>query len=175
MVGNRAFYEIALDKVRQDPTRDVVYQRAVASGNSCAPQDIELNPPVLNNLIYYVQNNTTLRRRVLVPDPVNDRCSEPFRSQTCTTTKTRAKQTDSGPETVDCAADATLASSVQSFTVDYYDEDDNIIDMSAGGSPLQAERITVKLTLARTIVAEEVSHSSELSITKINSGDPDIQ
>lgn len=168
-------YEVALNKVRQDPDREVVYQRDEASGNSCDPDDLELNPPVLNNLIYYVQNNTSLRRRVLVPDPANDRCSEPFRAQTCVTAKTRTTQTSSGPETVDCMADSTLSSSVKSFTIDYYDSEDNLIDLANDGSPLQAERITVKLTVAKTVVAEEIEHSSELTITKINSGDPDIQ
>jgi hypothetical protein len=169
-------YEIALDKVRQDPDREVVYQNNEASGNSCAPDDIELNPPVLNNLIYYVQNGTNLRRRVLVPDPVHARCSEPYRAQTCDSTKTRTMQTSGGDEaTVDCSADVTLTSNVSSFQVDYYDADNNLIDMSADGSPLQAERITVKLTLAKTIFGKTQQYSSQLTITKINGGDPDIQ
>lgn len=167
-------YEIALDKVRQDPTREIVYQNAAASGNSCDPDDIELNPPVLNNLIYYL-DGTNLRRRVLVPDPVNARCSEPYRAQTCATAGDRTMQTSGGPTTVACPADVTLSSNVQSFTIDYYDADNNLIDFESGGSPLQAERITVKLTLSKTVVAKQVGYSSELTITKINGGDPNIQ
>jgi type II secretory pathway pseudopilin PulG len=168
-------YEIALDKVRQDPDREIVYQKAAASGNSCAADDIELNPPVLNNLIYYVQNGTSLRRRVLVPDPVNDRCSEPVRTQSCDTAKNRTKQTDGGDETVSCPADTTLTNNVSSFQIDYYDADNNLIDMSDDGSPLQAEKITVKLSLEKTIFGKTQQHSSQLTITKINGGDPDIQ
>ena len=165
---------MALDKVRQDPGRAIVYQNTAASGNSCDLDDIALNPPVLNNLIYYVDSGR-LKRRVLVPDPINSRCAEPFRQQTCATNTTRTKQTNSGPAVVNCSADTTLSDSVQSFDIDYYDADNNLINMAAGGSPLQAERITVKLTLKRTVAAKDIRYSSQLSITKINGGDPEIQ
>lgn len=168
-------YELALDKVRQDPAREIVYQNTAASGNSCAPDDIELNPPVLNNLIYYVEDGTRLRRRVLVPDPVNLRCSEPYRMQTCQSNKTREQQTSDGPQTVSCQADVTLSENVQSFAIDYYDFDNNPIDIEDGGSPLQAEKITIRLTLGKTIGGKTLQHSSQLTITKINGGDPDIQ
>ena len=167
-------YEMALDKVREDPTRAVVYQKTAASGNSCDPASIELNPPVLNNLIYYV-SGTNLRRRVLVPDPTQSRCATPFRKQTCSTDKTRIQQTAGGPVSVACAADSTLASDIKNFSVDYYDADNNLIDLANGGSPLQAERITVKLTLSKIINAIEVDHTSQLTITKINGGDPNIE
>lgn len=167
-------YEMALDKPRQDSNRQLVYQRTAASGNSCAPADIEQNPPVLNNLIYFISNNT-LKRRILVPDPVHSRCSEPVSQQSCPTTTTRERQLEGGgTDTVPCPADATLATSVSSFAIDYFDIDGNPIDLGAGGSPLQAERMTLRIRLERKIIAETITHDAELTVKKINSGDPEI-
>lgn len=165
-------YDIALTKPHQDATREIVYQITAASGNSCDASVIEQNPPVLTNLIYYVENGS-LKRRTLVPDPVNSRCAEPYQQQTCDTNTTRVRQTASGPETVNCFADNVLASGVTNFTITYYDADNNVLDSS--DSPYAAERIMVNITVARTILAEQITHSSQLIITKINDGDPDIQ
>lgn len=167
-------YDIALTKVRQDPNREIVYQISSESGNSCDASVIELNPPVLANLIYYVEAGN-LKRRVLVPDPTHARCAEPYLQQTCDTNKTRIKQTSGGPVTVPCLADSILASGVTDFDITYYDVDNNLIDISSGDSPYQAERIMISLTLSRTILAEPITYTSKLSITKINNGDPDIQ
>lgn len=168
-------YQVALDRSYQDPNRQPVYQRASVSGNSCDPDDIELNPPVLTNLIYYIDAQNRLRRRTLVPDPVHPRCSEPHLKQSCPSDMTRQQvNADSSTSVVPCSSDSVLAEGVTAFTIEYYDADGNLINMDTG-SPLQAERITIKLTLGRLVQAQQLNYTSELSIKKVNRGDPDIQ
>jgi hypothetical protein len=169
-------YQVALSNPYQSAARQVVYQNTSASGNSCAAGSIELNPPVLTNLIYYIDSAKNLRRRVLVPDPVNPRCSSPFLAETCPTLSTRLQQnTPTSSSTVTCPADIILAEGVTAFTVNYYDTNGSLIDMSNGGSPLQADKATLNLTLSRTIVSDTYTYSTELNIKKINKGDPNIQ
>lgn len=169
-------YQVALNSSYQSGARQVVYQNTPASGNSCSPNMIELNPPVLNNLIYYIDSSNNLRRRVLVPDPVNPRCTAPFMAETCPAISTRLQQdTSTSSSTVYCPADITLAEGVTSFAIDYFDSNGNLIDMNSGGSPLQAEKITLKLTLSRTIVGDTYTYATELNVKKMNKGDPNIQ
>lgn len=169
-------YQIALDSPYQSGSRQVVYQKAAASGYSCDPSTIEQNPPVLNNLIYYIDAANNLRRRVLVPDPVNQRCSNPFLAQSCPTASTRVQQvTQTTTATVPCPADSTLATGVVAFTVTYYDADGNVINTGSGGSPLQAERVTIDITLSRTVAGDTSTYSAEFNVKKMNKGDPNIQ
>lgn len=169
-------YQVALDSPYQSGSRQVVYQNTPISGNSCVSPNLELNPPVLNNLIYYIDSSNNLRRRVLVPDPVNPRCSKPFLGETCPTAGTRVQQDTSTSTSVQpCPADITLAEGVSSFTIDYYDANGNLIDMNQGGSPFQAEKITLKMTLTRTVLADNYTYSAQIDVKKINKGDPNIQ
>lgn len=169
-------YQIALDSPYQSGSRQIVYQKTAASGYSCDPANIELNPPVLTNLIYYIDASSNLRRRVLVPDPVNPRCANPFLVETCPAAGTRVRQdTSTSSSTVACPADITLASGVTAFTVDYYDTNGNLINMSSGGTPFQADKVTIKLTLSRSVAGDTSAYSGELNVKKINKGDPNIQ
>lgn len=161
-------YQIALDESYQSSGRDIIYQGA-------APCD-DTEAPVLVNLIYYIDGADQLRRRVLVPDPVNERCAEPFLTQTCPTAGTRDEVQPGGTvSTVPCPADAVLAEGVASFTVDYYDANGTLLDFGAGDSPLQGERVTLHLDLERTVQGRVITHEADLSIKKVNSGDPNIQ
>lgn len=212
-------YQSALDKSFNDPNRNLVYQKTAASGNSCTSPSLELNPPVLNNIIYYVDSSNKLRRRILVPDPVNPRCSNPHLQQSCPTTTTRVRQeAGGGTSTVACPEDAIIAEGVSNFDVKYYDANDQLLDVyttstpeapacdcydfeswdydcwvycteewggepctcenpgtTPAASPLQATRATVTLTLKRQVIGSDFTFKQDLTLKRINSGDPNLQ
>jgi len=153
-------YETTLDKPRRDPDRDFVYKRDYACGSYYSPY----NPIATDNIIYFMKPNAdndyyTLRRRILTPQYAT--CGTNYRPQTCPST---ANFGTGGCQKVDTV----LSDHVIDFEVNYFDENNNQIDLSNGGSPLSAEKLTIKLKLGNKILGKTVDATSTISMRKIN-------
>lgn len=150
--------ETALTADRRDPDRDFVRYPHPSSG--CAV-DYSI---AYDNLIYFTQENSgddyhTLYKRTLVPTPISV-CDTNYKLKSCPT----ASIGSNGCQ----RADATFSRNVVDFDVVYFDEDGNVIDDESGGSPSNAERITVTLTLGDIAYGEEIQESASISMKKIN-------
>ncbi len=153
-------YETTLDKPRRDPNREFVYKRSYACGSYYSGY----NPIATDNIIYFMQANSdndyyTLRRRILTPQ--YSTCGTNYRPQTCPSS---ANFGTGGCQKVDTI----LSDHVVSFKIDYFDEDNFLIDTGNGGSPLEAEKLKIRLTLGNKILGKTVDATSTVTMRKIN-------
>ena len=153
-------YETSLDKPRRDPDREFVYKR----NYSCGSYYSGYNPIATDNIIYYMKANAdndyyTLRRRILTPQ--YSTCGTNYRPQTCPST---ANFGNGGCQKVDTV----LSDHVIDFNIEYYNEDNNLIDVNNGGSPLEAEKLKIRLKLGNKILGKTVDATSTVTMRKIN-------
>ncbi len=144
-------YETTLTAPRRDPDREFVYK------NSCS------GSLAFDNVIYFAEENTdndyyTLYRRILTPQYTT--CNDNYRVQTCPTAFVGSSPCES--------PDSIISDRLVDFEVDYYDIDNSLIDTDAGGTPLDAEKITIKLELGDNLFGQEVSAKSSITMRKIN-------
>ena len=150
-------YETALTAGRRDPDREFVYKQVYNCSSS-------YNPIAIDNVIYFTEPNEnndrhTLYRRVLTGQ--YNTCGTNYRGQTC--------PTDDDVGQNGCVkTDALLSDNVIDFSIDYFDEDNQLIDLDAGGSPLDGEKVTVSLLLGQNVFGELVTAETELTLRKIN-------
>lgn len=150
--------ETALNADRRDPDRDFVRFPHPIFGCSV------LGSIALNNLIYFSVDNPsddyrTLYKRNVVPDP-SSLCDTNFKTRTCPT----ANVGMSG-----CVKeDIVFTDKLIDMSVDYYDEDENLIDIAGGGTPSDAERIVLSVTLGTVAYGSEVRESASISMKKLN-------
>lgn len=152
-------------KSYQDPTRDIVYL------NQYGCNVPSLNPPMVNNYIYYTKiwgyetDGTTpiygLYRRILV-DPAST-CGTAIQKQTCPTA------------TPSCPADTLLVTGVQWFKITYLAIDGSTslnVYPANGGTPslvTTASVAKVLLRLHRTLSGDASEYSWYVYVKKLNS------
>ncbi|HEX9594638.1 MAG TPA: prepilin-type N-terminal cleavage/methylation domain-containing protein [Candidatus Saccharimonadales bacterium] len=150
--------ETALTHDRRDPDRDFV--RYPHPSNGCS-QDYSI---AYDNLIYFTVDNSdddyrTLYKRTLVPD-TGSVCQTNYKGHSCP---------EANLGTGVCARrDALFSQNVVDFEVLYFDENGNSIDDENGGSPSQAERVTVTLTLGDIAYGDTIQESASITMKKIN-------
>jgi hypothetical protein len=153
-------YETTLTAPRRDPDREFVYRY---TSYSCSGANANYNPIAFDNVIYFVEPNAnndyyTLYRRVLTPQYTT--CGTNYRVQTC-------HEENVGVDPC-YAIDSTISTNVVDFQVDYYDADNNLIDTSGSGSPLNAEKITLHIRLGDKLFTKRVEAKSSITMRKIN-------
>jgi len=152
-------YETSLTAPRRDPNRDFVYKRTY----NCNSSNAAYNPIAIDNVIYFSKKNPdnpyySLYRRVLTPH--YNTCNTNYRGQTCPTANV-----GSG---VCVKADTLLSDHLVNFEVDYYDEDNQLVNTSGSGSPLDGEKIKVTITLGNILYGESIESTSSFTMKKIN-------
>jgi len=152
--------ETALDAPRRDPNRDFVYREVYTCGSGFSIY----NPIAIDNVIYFTEPNSnnsrhTLYRRVLIGQ--YDTCGTNYRGQTC------PSDVDIG--TGGCVRlDNKLSDDVVDFKIEYYDEDNVLINTDSGGTPLAGEKVRVTLILGSTVYGNDVEVETSLTMRKIN-------
>lgn len=151
-------------KVQQDPTRDIVYL------NQYGCNVPSLNPPMVNNYIYYTKqtgvdsDGTTpvygLYRRILVD--TSSTCGTAIQKQTCPTA------------VGSCPADTLLVTGVMWFIVTYYAADSStpLSVYPSGGNPALVQTASVAkvlLRLHRTFSGDTGEYSWYIYVKKLNS------
>ncbi len=153
-------YETSLTGGRRDPDRQFVYKATY----NCNSNDSQFNPVAIDNIIYFAvpndsNNYYSLYRRILTPHYAT--CNTNYREQTCPT------EGDIGSNYCQ-ATDSLLSNHLVDFQVDYYDQDNSLIDTDGTGSPLDGEKVRVNITLGNIIYGKTVEASSSLTMKKIN-------
>ena len=150
-------YETSLNAPRREPDREFVYKQIY---NCSSPY----NPIAVDNVIYFTKDNPdndykTLYRRVLTPQ--YNTCNNNYRDQSC--------PTEANFGTGGCGVvDNKLSDKVVDFEVEYYDVDNNLVDVDGSGSPLEGEKIKVTLKLGNLVYGKDVEAQSNLTMRKIN-------
>jgi hypothetical protein len=158
-ITNNAFivYEASFNANRETTTRQLIYKKD--QPNACNSPDITENQFSLNTLIYF-NNGGKLYRRVLIPNQTTN-CATTFRLQTC----------PSNHASSTCPKDVLVADNVQSFSINYYDQDGNQLSSSAlQANPdmfIQAKRADMTLTLQKNVNAQPITASANISIKKV--------
>lgn len=144
--------EPALTANRQNPAADFVRRNYFG----CS-QALESNPRVFNNLVYFV-SGSSLYKRILPAGSSGTLCSQTYRVRTCPTALV----------TPTCPNDITLSNTVESFVITYYDEANQVIDIADGGSPTDAEKITMQLDLTDQINGKTITASAGITVRNLN-------
>jgi hypothetical protein len=105
-----------------------------------------------NNLIYFVSGGT-LYRRIIAPNATTVSPAN-FRRTSCPAAAT----------TPSCPDDFPLATSVKSFGVQYFDQN----DVSANSDPLLAEKVKLTLVLENTTNGKQIEETVSLTMKKLN-------
>ena len=144
-------YETTLTAPRRDPDREFVYK------NNCS------GSIAFDNVIYFAEPNPdndyyTLYRRILTPQYTT--CNSNYRVQTCPTAFVGSDPCYS--------RDSVISDRLIDFEIDYYDQDNVLIDTDAGGTPLDAEKVTIHISLGDSLFGRDVKAESSLTMRKIN-------
>jgi type II secretory pathway pseudopilin PulG len=153
-------YETSLTGGRRDPDRQFVYKETY----NCNSNNAQYNPIAVDNVIYFAvpnENNNyySLYRRILTPQYAT--CNTNYREQTCPT------ESDIGSNYCE-ATDSLLSDHLVDLDVEYYDQDNALIDTTGTGSPLDGEKVRVTVTLGNVLYGNPVEVSSSLTMKKIN-------
>lgn len=144
--------ETALTAQRQDPNRDFV--RRNFFGCTSAK---ESNPRTYNNMVFFVEDGS-LYRRILPSGNSATLCDTPWRERTCPATTA----SDS------CRADPKLTDKIQTFNITYINDQEQTIDLANGGSPSEAEKIRIDITLVDRAYAQDISTSASITVKSLN-------
>ncbi len=140
---------LALTESHRSENRQPVY----INTEGCSPQEVlESNAELYNNVIYFA-NGTNLYKRYLSAPATMDTCGTSFFKQTC-------PEANASPV---CPADRLLTDKLHSFTVTYFDTNNN-----ATSNPSLADKVKVDLELKDKAFAEEIFASSTLTMKKLN-------
>lgn len=148
-------YETALTAGRRDANRDFVYKNQYGCGSN-------YNPIALNNLVYFTKQNTTdsyktLYKRSVVPSYAT--CQTNYRIKSC-------------PESViiaGCTSDGIVSRNVIDFDIEYYDDDNVLINDESGTYDLSlARKLKVKLTLGDKANGEDITVTSAVTMKRLN-------
>jgi len=141
--------DIALTTNRRNANRQPVYINTYG----CSPQaTLEQNDELLENTIYFV-SGTNLYKRILTAPSTLSICGTPYQRQTCPAGNTSAT----------CPLDRQLTDKLNTFTITYYDTDNNVIT-----TPESAEKIKVDLQLKDKAFAEDIYSNSSVTLRKLN-------
>ena len=148
-------YETALTAGRRDPDRDFVYKNTYGCGSA-------YNPIAINNLIYFTKQNTnnsykTLYKRSIVP--TYSTCQTNYRKPSC-------------PENVvvnGCTTDGIVSRNVVDFNIEYYDDNNVLINDESGSPDLSlARKIKVTLTLGDRANGEDITVKTSVTMKRLN-------
>ncbi len=151
-------YETSLTAPRRDPNREFVYKNQYG----CSGPNSPYNPIAQNNLIYFTTQNAnnkyrTLWRRTLVPQ--YSVCGTNYKFQTCPRVNV-----GTGP----CErADTMLSDKVIDFKIEYYNED-NVLINAPPGSPLNAEKVKLTAILGQNVYGKDLNVETSITMKKIN-------
>lgn len=141
--------DVALTTNRRSATRSPVYINTYG----CTPQaTLEQNDELFQNTIYFV-SGTNLYKRVLTAPSTLSICGTPFQKQTC----------PSGHTTSTCPLDRQLTDKLNTFSVTYYDTDNNTTS-----TPENAEKVKVSIQLKDKAFAEDIYADSSITLRKLN-------
>jgi Tfp pilus assembly protein PilV len=141
--------DVALTTNRRSATRIPVYINTYG----CSPQaTLEQNDELFQNTIYFV-SGTNLYKRILSAPSTLSICGTPFQKQTC----------PSGHETATCPLDRKLTDKLNTFSITYYDTDNNVTT-----TPENAEKVKVSIQLKDKAFAEDIYADSSITLRKLN-------
>jgi Tfp pilus assembly protein PilV len=141
--------DVALTTNRRNATRIPVYINTYG----CSPQaTLEQNDELFQNTIYFV-SGTNLYKRILTAPSTLSICGTPFQKQTC----------PSGHETATCPLDRQLTDKLNTFSITYYDTDNNVTT-----TPENAEKVKVSVQLKDKAFAEDIYADSSITLKKLN-------
>lgn len=133
--------------------RDAARQPVYIDTEGCSPQDVlESNSVLYNNIIYFA-SGTNLYKRILTAPSTMATCGTSYQAQTC----------PAANATSTCPADRLLTDKLNSFTITYYDTDNNVTT-----TPGSAEQIKVDLQLKDRAFAEDIYSDSSITLRKVN-------
>ena len=163
--------ETALDSVRSDADRNIIRKEV----NNCETNPITSNPPAVNNVIYFVEDNPgndykTLYKRTITPT-YNICGIDSVTGNPCTPTTATCKNNvklqscpDSIVGTGGCVvADNALTNNVVDFQVQYF-----TVDNTPTSFPSSANKVDITLTLGDELYGREVQAVVNHTIRKIN-------
>jgi hypothetical protein len=104
--------------------------------------------PYMNEMVYYKNNNSLLRRNLANPDAAGN------------TFRTSCPSNQATPS---CPADAVLAEHVESIAFTLYDQNNNLIS-----DPASARSILISLALQRNVFGDLVSFDNSIRVTLRN-------
>lgn len=138
----------ALTGSNRDPNRQAVY----INSEGCEAENLELNAPLLHNVVFFVDGNRLYKRTISAPDDMAT-CGTPYDKQTC-------------PEefvTNDCPRDILLTDKLNLLEITYYDSNNNEVT-----DPEQARRIKVDVELKDRAFAEDIYGRASITMKKLN-------
>lgn len=138
----------ALTTSNRDANREVVYIDSVG----CDDSVVEENGVLLNNVIFFIEGTNLYKRTVSAPESVAT-CGESYEKQTCPTDYV----------TEDCPKDVLLSDKLDSFSVVYFDNENNEI-----AEPDSATAIRVTISLKDRAFAEDVFGESSITLRRLN-------
>lgn len=148
-------YETALTAGRRDPNRNFVFKNVYGCGSSS-------NPIAINNLIYFTKQNTnnsykTLYKRSIVP--TYSLCQTNYRVRSC----------PEGVVVTGCTTDGIVSRNVVDFNIEYYDDDNVLINDESGSPDLSnAKKIKVTLTLGDKANGEDIVVKAAVTMKRLN-------
>lgn len=148
-------YETALTAGRRDPDRDFVYKNVYGCNSGS-------NPIAINNLVYFTKQNTnnsykTLYKRSIVP--TYSLCQTNYRKKSCPDDVTVSGCTDDG----------VVSRNVIDFNIEYFDEDNALINDESGSPDLSnAKKIKVTLTLGDRANGEDIVVTTSVTMKRLN-------
>jgi type II secretory pathway pseudopilin PulG len=138
----------ALTESYRSDTRKLVY----INTEGCDASVIQENAPLYNNVIYFVSGTNMYKRIVSAPATMAT-CGTSFLPQSCPSDHTSAS----------CPADRLLTDKLNSFTITYYDNANNVTT-----TPEQATKIKIDLQLKDKAYAEDIFTTNSITLKRLN-------
>lgn len=132
--------------------RETVYINQLGCTPNVDIETMQNNPVAFNNIIYFA-SGTNLYKRILAPTSGTNMCGSPYLRQSC-------PAANASPT---CPKDILLTDKLNTFTVAYYDQNNNVIN-----TPESSNRVKVTIQLKDKAYAEDVFGNSSISIRKLN-------
>lgn len=139
----------ALTKNRRDASRQPVF----INESTCTPPDGDgANSVLYNNVIYFTSGTKLYKRTITAPASLAT-CGSSYYTQTC----------PAAQATPSCKADVVLSELLDSFSITYYDLNNNPTT-----APENAQSLQVSIGLRDKAYAEDIYASTSLRLRKLN-------
>lgn len=140
----------AITANRRADTRQSVFINTVG----CDPSVLQDNSPLYNNVVYFTSSDhRTLYKRTITAPSTLATCGSSYTKQSCPV----------GNTSNTCPADVVVSSLLDSFTLTYYDNANNVTT-----TPEQATKVRVDLQLKDRAFATDIYAKSSITLKRLN-------